>query len=180
MNRVIRPAKRQQLIQLSVVLLCTLLVQSVAGAAAARAQQVSFQSKVGNGVYQTSNSSELLYDAAKPAARAIPVSYKPRVRVIMMEVTAYCPCKKCCGPNARGVTASGKTVRYNGGRFAAADTDVLPMGSKLKVPGYNASKAIEVIDTGSAIKGNKLDVYFSSHKTAQQWGVRLVPVTVVD
>ena len=29
-------------------------------------------------------------------------------RIVMMEVTAYCPCKKCCGPKAQGITASGK------------------------------------------------------------------------
>src|SRR5688500_12547387 len=34
----------------------------------------------------------------------------PRTRVMRMEVTAYCPCTKCCGPKAQGITASGKHV----------------------------------------------------------------------
>src|SRR5688572_12061469 len=45
-------------------------------------------------------------------------------QVVMMEVTAYCPCKKCCGPKAQGITASGKRVNVNGGLFVAADKNV--------------------------------------------------------
>ena len=101
-------------------------------------------------------------------------------RVVMMQVTAYCPCKKCCGRNARGVTASGKRVSYNGGRFVAADTNHFPFGTRLSIPGYHNAKPVEVIDTGSAIKGKKLDVYFPSHETATEWGVRSVPVTVFN
>src|SRR5215203_735405 len=32
----------------------------------------------------------------------------PTIKTIEMEVTAYCPCTKCCGPKAQGITASGK------------------------------------------------------------------------
>jgi hypothetical protein len=71
---------------------------------------------------------ELLHDDT-PAA--------PVANVIWMEVTAYCPCTKCCGPNAHGITASGKEVSYNGGVFVAADTSHYPFGTKLSVPGYN-------------------------------------------
>jgi 3D (Asp-Asp-Asp) domain-containing protein len=103
-----------------------------------------------------------------------------KVRTITMQVTAYCACTKCCGKNAEGLTASGKSVRYNGGRFVAADTRVLPFGTKVMIPGYNNGRAVEVIDTGSAIKGNKLDVFFASHETAKQWGRRTLTVTVAD
>src|SRR5262245_59284985 len=57
-----------------------------------------------------------------------------RVQVIMMEVTAYCPCKKCCGSGAVGLTASGRNVRYNDGRFVAADSR-FKFGSRLRIPG---------------------------------------------
>jgi 3D (Asp-Asp-Asp) domain-containing protein len=99
-------------------------------------------------------------------------------RTVWMEVTAYCPCKKCCGRNARGITASGKRVNYNGGKFVAADTSHFPFGTRLSIPGYHSGRPVEVIDTGSAIKGRKLDVYFPSHETATEWGVKMVPVTV--
>ncbi len=97
-----------------------------------------------------------------------------------MEVTAYCPCEKCCGPNAVGLTASGKPVTHNAGRFVAADTTVLPFGSELQIPGYHGSTAVPVLDRGGAIKGNKLDVYFPSHEEALQWGRQWLLVTIVS
>ncbi len=132
--------------------------------------------------------------AAQPAERelivdevdadAIPAAAKmvaaPRTRVIKMEVTAYCACTKCCGPEAQGITASGKLVSYNGGQFVAADTSVLPFGTKLVIPGYAGEEAVEVIDRGGAIKGNKLDLYFDSHDEALEWGRQILDVTVVE
>ncbi|HEV2292984.1 MAG TPA: 3D domain-containing protein [Tepidisphaeraceae bacterium] len=107
----------------------------------------------------------------------VPVT--PAVRTIEMEVTAYCPCKKCCGPNAQGVTASGKRVSYNNGRFVAADRH-LKFGTKLIIPGYAGAEPVEVLDRGGAIKGNKLDVYFDSHTEALKWGRQKLTVTVVE
>ncbi|HWP40927.1 MAG TPA: 3D domain-containing protein [Tepidisphaeraceae bacterium] len=101
-------------------------------------------------------------------------------RVRLMEVTAYCPCSKCCGPNAQGITASGKHVSYNHGKFVAADTRILPFGTRLLIPGY-AAEPVEVIDRGGAIKGNKLDVFFPTHEQALKWGrQKMVPVIIVE
>lgn len=120
-------------------------------------------------------------DAAATSAsmpdRGMPVR---TVRTVLMEVTAYCPCSKCCGKDAHGVTASGKPVTYNNGRFVAADTRRLPFGTKLKIPGYYDGEVVEVIDRGGAIKGDKLDVYFPDHQTARRWGRQMVPVQVVE
>jgi len=99
-------------------------------------------------------------------------------RRVRMEVTAYCACPKCCGPQARGITASGQRVSYNGGRFVAADPDVLPMNTRVRVPGYHGAIPVKVIDTGGAIKGNKLDVYFPSHEVALQWGRQSLDIIV--
>jgi 3D (Asp-Asp-Asp) domain-containing protein len=102
-------------------------------------------------------------------------------RVLWMEVTAYCPCEKCCGKGAMGLTASGKRVSYNDGAFVAADTDVLPFGTKLMIPGYSDNNpVVEVIDRGGAIKGHKLDVFYADHDTAMDWGRQWIPVTVVE
>lgn len=102
-----------------------------------------------------------------------------QLRVLRMEVTAYCPCKKCCGPNAQGITASGLPVSYNGGKFVAADTDVLRFGTQLMIPGYDQGP-VEVIDRGGAIKGRKLDLYFPTHDQALEWGRKWVDVVVVE
>lgn len=113
---------------------------------------------------------ELIVPVAPPA---------PALKTIEMEVTAYCPCKKCCGPLAQGITASGKRVEYNNGRFVAADRSI-KFGTKLIIPGYASGKPVEVTDRGGAIKGNKLDVYFHSHQEALNWGRQKLTVTVVE
>jgi 3D (Asp-Asp-Asp) domain-containing protein len=95
-----------------------------------------------------------------------------------MEVTAYCPCKICCGRRAHGVTASGKSVRHNGGRFVAADTAVLPFGTHVSVPGYHDGLSVPVIDTGGAINGHRLDVFFRTHQEAEDWGRQMLRVRV--
>src|SRR5688572_2660435 len=56
---------------------------------------------------------------------APPVLTSGRTRTMLMEVTAYCACPRCCGPRAQGITASGRRVSYNGGKFVAADTSIL-------------------------------------------------------
>lgn len=119
-------------------------------------------------------------DAPAPAAASVVVSdVRPITYTIRMRVTAYCPCTRCCGPDAHGVTASGRRVSYNGGRFVAADTNVLPFNTRVSIPGYNGGQPVEVIDRGGAIKGNRLDVFFPDHATARRWGVRYVDVTVL-
>lgn len=101
-----------------------------------------------------------------------------RTRVVLMEVTAYCPCEKCCGTHSPGITASGKHVSYNKGRFVAADTRVLPFGTKVSIPGYHEGVFVPVLDRGGAIKGNKLDLYFPTHQAALKWGRQKVAVTI--
>src|SRR5262249_12992372 len=113
---------------------------------------------------------------------ASPPRFSPKhgQRVVWMQVTAYCACKKCCGPNARGITASGKPVNFNDGAFVAADLSRLPLGTRVSIPGYHGGKTVPVIDTGGAIRGNRLDVFFPSHEAAMKWGVKLLPVTIGD
>jgi 3D (Asp-Asp-Asp) domain-containing protein len=123
---------------------------------------------------------ELLEDAAPAPAATDAVTLAPRTRVVRMEVTAYCPCTRCCGPGAQGITASGKLVDYNGGKFVAADTRLLPFGSRLSIPGYADNAPVEVIDRGGAIKGHKLDLYFPTHAEALLWGRQHVDVTVYE
>jgi 3D (Asp-Asp-Asp) domain-containing protein len=102
----------------------------------------------------------------------------PGPRLVRMRVTAYCPCEICCGPLAAGITASGRTVAADNGRFVAADP-VLAFGTRLVVPGYNGGLAVRVLDRGGAIRGRSLDVYFNSHERARRWGVRYLPVAIL-
>jgi 3D (Asp-Asp-Asp) domain-containing protein len=121
-------------------------------------------------------------------ASANPADAKPRrtfagrpiepVDTIEMEVTAYSPDARSCGKWADGQTASGYSVWTNGGKLAAADTDLLPFGSIITVPGYHAGKPIPVLDRGGAIQGRRLDLLFPTHSRARQWGRQTITVTV--
>lgn len=81
-------------------------------------------------------------------------------------ITAYCPCEKCCGAYANGYTATGEKATQ--GVTVAADPDVLPMGTEIELDGHTYT----VQDTGGAIAGNRLDLYFDSHEDALRWGVQ--------
>ena len=102
----------------------------------------------------------------------------PRTRTLRMLVTAYCPCKKCCGKFSDNVTASGKSVYSNRSMFVAADTRLLKFGTMLSVPGYYGARAVPVLDRGSSIRGYRLDVFFLSHRQARKWGKRYLDVKV--
>ena len=103
----------------------------------------------------------------------------PAVKRLRMTVTAYCPDACCCGDYADGVTASGRPVTTARGRFVAADTNLLPLGTLLSVPGYADGRPVEVIDRGAAIQGMRLDVFFADHETAAAWGVRELDVRLI-
>lgn len=102
------------------------------------------------------------------------------VATLRMKVTAYSPDWRSCGESADGITASGYSVLTNGGFMVAADPRVLPLGSLVSVPGYDGGSVVPVLDTGGAIKGNRLDVLYPTHEVAVLWGVQEIDVTVWD
>ena len=90
----------------------------------------------------------------------------PQTQERVFTITAYCPCKKCCGAYANGYTATG--AKATQGVTVAADPAVLPMGTEIQIDGHTYT----VQATSGAIKGNRLDLYFDSHEDALQWGVQ--------
>ena len=88
------------------------------------------------------------------------------------KITAYCPCSKCCGKST-GRTASG--TKATAGRTVAASSK-FAFGTKLNIGGH----IYTVEDRGGAINGNKIDIFVNSHAEALQWGVRYLPVSVVQ
>lgn len=76
-----------------------------------------------------------------------------------------------------GITFSGVKVRRDIVSTIAADPKVFPIGTVLFVPGYGYGV---VADTGSAIKGRKIDLYFETRKQVfKQWGKRTVVVRII-
>lgn len=88
------------------------------------------------------------------------------------KITAYCPCSKCCGKST-GRTASGTTATP--GRTVAASSK-FAFGTKLNIGGH----VYTVEDRGGAVNGNKIDIFVSTHSEALAWGVRYLPVSVVQ
>lgn len=88
------------------------------------------------------------------------------------KITYYCACKKCCGKD-NGITASGAKAKE--GVTVAADTSKLPFGSKIYIKGIGWRT---VQDRGGAIKGNRLDIYISSHNNPMPYNVQTLDVWV--
>ncbi|MFH1883583.1 MAG: hypothetical protein ABIL62_12850 [Planctomycetota bacterium] len=63
-------------------------------------------------------------------------------RTVRMRVTAYCPCRRCCGRYSDKRTAGGHKIR-RGDTFVAADRKH-SFGTEMIVPGYNNSKPVKV------------------------------------
>lgn len=79
---------------------------------------------------------------------------------------------------AYGVTYSGVKVKRDLYSTIAADLNVFPLGTILFVPGYGYGV---VADTGSAIKGNRLDLYYETVQDVyNQWGKKTVDVYIVQ
>lgn len=97
-------------------------------------------------------------------------------QTIRMRVTAYCPCTKCCGEDAAGITANGHKIQ-RGDTFVAADRK-FAFGTEMIIPGYNNGRPVKVLDRGGAIRGDKLDAFFHSHQAALEWGVQYLDVQV--
>lgn len=95
-------------------------------------------------------------------------------RAIEMRSTAYCPCAKCCGLNAKGVTALGLPAKPG---VIAVDPRIVPLGTRVYVDGYGYALAA---DTGSAINGNRIDVCFETHEEALRWGMRNTKIYVLE
>lgn len=92
--------------------------------------------------------------------------------VKLYKVTAYCSCSKCCG-KSNGITSSGK--KATAGRTIAAPSS-FAFGTKVIING----KEYVVEDRGGAINGNHIDIYMNSHSAAISWGVKYLPVEIIN
>ena len=93
---------------------------------------------------------------------------------IYVTSTAYtASCNGCSGTTATGVNLHANP----NAKVIAVDPRVIPLGSKVYVDGYGYAIAS---DTGGAIKGNKIDVFFPSKSDAYRWGRKTVKIKVLD
>ena len=107
-----------------------------------------------------------------PVSRGTPRQLPPAPESgdeLSVSATAYTP-----GVGAGYTTATGARAGYG---IVAVDPNVIPLGTRMYIPGYGYGVAA---DTGGAIKGNKIDVCFDTLDEALTWGRRTVTITIVD
>ena len=93
-------------------------------------------------------------------------------KYFILESTGYYPGSECTYPFDDGFTAIGDVA----GRGSVAIDDKngpLRMGQRVWIEGYGLGKCN---DRGSAIKGWKIDLCFSTFKEAKKWGRKLTKV----
>lgn len=95
--------------------------------------------------------------------------YLPYIQAMDMEATAYLP----TDGNGAGITATGIPATYG---IVAVDPDVIPLGSRVYIPGYGEALAA---DTGGAIQGYKIDLCMESYGQAMDFGRRMITVFVL-
>lgn len=102
-------------------------------------------------------------------------------RSLNMRATAYTADYESTGKGPGdtdfGVTATGTIARRGSCSSVAVDPRVIPLGTKLYVEGYGYAIAE---DTGGAIKGDRIDLFFNSNSEANNWGVQSVNVYIIN
>jgi 3D (Asp-Asp-Asp) domain-containing protein len=76
------------------------------------------------------------------------------------------------GYSLSGHTATGMPVGWG---VVAVDPAVIPLGTRLSIPGYGQAVAA---DTGGAVRGNVIDIWFPTLAQAHAWGRRTVTITL--
>ena len=76
------------------------------------------------------------------------------------------------GYSLTGRTSTGVAVGYG---IVAVDPAVIPLGTRMTVPGYGEGVAA---DTGGAVSGSRIDLWFPTRAEALAWGTRTVTITL--
>jgi 3D (Asp-Asp-Asp) domain-containing protein len=110
---------------------------------------------------------------------AIDWSLYPSERVVATGYTAgYESTGKNPGHPGYGITYSGVEVHRDLYSTIAADPTVFPIGTVLFIPGYGYGV---VADTGSAIKGHIIDLYYETvDEVFNKWGKQEIDVYVIE
>jgi peptidoglycan DL-endopeptidase CwlO len=134
--------------------------QQSAYLASLRRQRELNRSQIANLAQQAAQSEQRSEELAPAVPPAPP---PPGGRQMTVSSTGYC---------LRGTTATGIPVAPG---VVAVDPAVIPLGTRMFVPGYGEGVAA---DTGSAVRGAMIDLWFSSCDEALDWGWRTVTITL--
>lgn len=98
-------------------------------------------------------------------------AFSPRKVLTGVKLTAYGPGEEHTGKNpgdpGYGITRSGLPAKE--GRTVAVDPDLIPLGWWIYIEGFGLYRAE---DTGSAVKGKKIDLFFADDQKAEGFGLK--------
>lgn len=116
-------------------------------------------------------------EEAEPVKEEEPVEETFWMDLGTFEITAYCT-GPCCS-SGTGITASGTVATV--GRTIGVDPDLIPLGSTVKILFEDGTEHTFIAeDTGSAIKGNIIDLLLDSHEEALQFGRQTCQVFIEE
>jgi 3D (Asp-Asp-Asp) domain-containing protein/peptidoglycan hydrolase CwlO-like protein len=101
--------------------------------------------------------------AVSPTQPAAPIPISPGGRSLTVLATGY---------SIHGHTATGAPTGWG---VVAVDPSMIPLGTRLTIPGYGSGVAA---DTGSAIQGATIDLWFPTVAQARAWGRRTVTISL--
>ena len=144
---------------------------------------------------ETATDGNAIYKHETTAEVVIEPLTEPEVEPTMQDIglrslgtfrlTAYCPCQICCEEYALGrpVDENGQVIVYtasgaraSAGVTIAVDPSVISYGTQVVINGHTYTAQ----DTGGAIRGNRIDVYFDDHQKAWNFGVQYAEVFAYD
>jgi 3D (Asp-Asp-Asp) domain-containing protein len=131
-------------------------VVAQAAAARAKSQELVHAAPV-------SSSSSAVTSAAPAVSTFASVAPAAGGRTITVSATGYA---------LPGTTATGLPVGWG---VVAVDPSVIPLGTHMTIPGYGEAVAA---DTGGAVVGTTIDLWFPTVAQANAWGRRTVTITL--
>jgi 3D (Asp-Asp-Asp) domain-containing protein len=113
---------------------------------------------------------ELSIDSKTPS-RTTPTNIVKEFTVSATAYTAYCE-------GCSGITKTGIDLRNDSSlKVIAVDPNVIELGTKVYVEDYGYAIAGDI---GSAIKGNKIDVFIPTTSEALEWGRKTVKISIIE
>ncbi len=118
-----------------------------------------------NEIYSTPTTSlEMNVEKDESAMRA--EHYKSTGKKVDVEATAY---------TGDTITSTGTVPKWG---TIAVDPEVIPYGTKVYIPYFDTVFVAE--DCGSAIKGNKIDIFMDNTKSMNDWGRRNIEIYILN
>ncbi|WP_373562343.1 3D domain-containing protein [Halobacillus litoralis] len=95
-------------------------------------------------------------------------------RTVAVEATAYTAfCEGCSGTTYTGIDLRANPDQ----KVIAVDPSVIPLGSKVRVPGYGTATAGDI---GGDIEGHRIDLFMAEESDAFDYGRRQIEVEILE